>query len=267
MLARTFLCALILPFILGQQNVALQVGIDRTESNQFVIREDQSILIDGQIEHWQLQWAKVPEPACAPDDPVAYTCPCIGFAFAERGVLDLVRIRSGRQMERLALTPLFEGVIDSENQAVLQRWELRESDSESIDANTVRSRPTTQVMNFADYDHDGESTEFLLQIFSASCGKRMKVAVGVSKSQPYLHVFGTAEHPNTPLVLKESNWRSLLDSITAAEVIAWQCGDHGAQTETRITLRTDGAGIHATQREYDCSEQTDARKIVDEHEL
>ena len=68
------------------------------ESPTPVIREEHKVVVDGVEEHWRLEWASPPKPACPPDDPVWMTCPCSGFAFGERGNLVLVR-RNREQMK------------------------------------------------------------------------------------------------------------------------------------------------------------------------
>src|SRR5258706_785750 len=72
-----------------------------------VVREERTAEVNGVSEVWRLEWLHPPGLICAPDDPVWFTCPCHGFEFGEEGELDLVRLRSSREVERLHLTPLF----------------------------------------------------------------------------------------------------------------------------------------------------------------
>jgi len=51
-------------------------------------------------------------------------------------------------------------------------------------------------MNFADYDHDGQATEFFLQTESLPCGKRAGIVVGLSRINEHLHGFGSFRNPN-----------------------------------------------------------------------
>jgi hypothetical protein len=224
-----------------------------------LIREEHKVVVDGVEEHWRLEWLSPPSPACSPDDPVWSTCPCSGFAFGERGNLVLVRKKSGGEEDRYELAPLFNGEFDTpgeEGQVVLRRWDEDKDDikaSKSPDfAERVRARPVATVMRFGDYDHDGQATEFLLQIGTLPCGKRMSVAIGVSRHKPNLHVFSTAEHPERPLVLQAWQWESLREAKAPIKVLDWKCGDHGSDAETELELSADENGIHATTWVYEC---------------
>lgn len=104
------------------------------------------------------------------------TCPCSGFAYGERGILDLVRHSEGRGDERFALTPLFqvgESPISGEippnsTEAVLQRWPVLSADFSARDSvefgRQVRTRKAVGILKLGDYDHNGQATEFLLQV-------------------------------------------------------------------------------------------------------
>jgi len=243
-----------------------------------LIREEQHVLVDGRPEVWRLEWTTPPQPVCDPDNTDWFTCPCSGFAFGERGKLDLVRLRQGREVERLPLAPLFEGSeppADS-GDAVLQRWDVRESDMDHIDwkhpdrpsvVPGVRSRTQTKAMDLADYDHDGQATEFLLQTNSTPCGHRYGVVVGVSRQIPRLHAFGTAAHPKEPLVMDVRAWRALLHSQAPTRVVVWACGDHAADTETEMEVGATSGSIHVTSREYQCDDHDKRGKLISEKPL
>ena len=162
-----------------------------------VTREEHKVVVDGVEEHWRLEWATPPSPACSPDEPDVWsTCPCSGFAFGERGNLVLVRKKPGGDEERFALTQLFAGDFDAPGnvgEVVLRRWDVQEEDMDQSDspdfAERVQARPPATVMRFGDYDHDGQATEFLLQVGTLPCGKKMSVAIGVSRQNPRLHAF------------------------------------------------------------------------------
>jgi hypothetical protein len=227
-----------------------------------VIREEHKVVVDGVEEHWRLEWASPPNPACSPDErDVWSTCPCSGFAFGERGNLVLVRKKPGGEDERFALTQLFDGEFDAPGdvrEVVLRRWDVHEKDMDQSDSpdfpDRVRARPLATVMRFGDYDHDGKATEFLLQVGTLPCGKRMSVAIGISRQNPGLHVFSTAEHPERPLVLQAWQWESLHDAKAPIKVVDWKCGDHGSDSETELGLSADDNGIHATKWTYDCDQ-------------
>jgi hypothetical protein len=227
-----------------------------------VVREEHKVVVDGVEELWRLEWVCPPSPACSPDEPdVWWTCPCEGFAFGEQGNLVLVRKKPGQKEERFDLTLLFDGQYEAPGElgkVVLRRWEVEKQDmdeSKSPDfAARVRARPIAQVMRFGDYDHDGQASEFLLQIGTLPCGKKMSVAIGVSRQNPRLHVFSSAEHPERPLVLQAGQWEALLQAKGPVKVMDWQCGDHGSDAETELELYVDTNGIHATISTYECDQ-------------
>src|SRR5258708_14759957 len=78
-------------------------------SKNSLIREEQTVMVDGVSETWRLEWRKAPHPVCDAADDMWFTCPCEGFAFGEGGIVDLVRLRNGAEVDRLALAPLFTG--------------------------------------------------------------------------------------------------------------------------------------------------------------
>jgi hypothetical protein len=183
-------------------------GIRSNEYPSATVREEQAVTVNGVEERWQLVWSSVPKPYCDASDAGSLTCPCMGFAYGETGDLFLIRIREGKEIDRLHLTPLFT---ESE-EAVLQRWPVDyDKDFKAIDdpnfPATAKTRPIVRIMDFADYDHDGEKTEFYLQTLSLACGKRFGVVVGLSKKNRHLHAFGTASDPTKPLHLQKQEWR------------------------------------------------------------
>ncbi len=100
----------------------------------------------------------------------------------------------------------------------------------------VSTRPAAKMMRFGDYDHDGKATEFVFQVGTLPCGKRMSVVIGVSDENPRLHVFGAAENPNKPLILQASHWEALLQAKSPVKVVDWNCGDHGSDRETELHI-------------------------------
>ena len=227
-----------------------------------VLREEITVRVGTAPERWALLWRRPPAPACGPNDDESQHCPCIGFAYGEMGELDLARRAPGRPEERLALTPLFK---EGENPAaevgkelaVLQRWPVLESDYDAIGSvgigPKVRARPVTRAMTLGDYDHDGRATEFLLQVGTAPCGHTESVLVGVSAANPSLHAFASVAHPERPLVLEPHIWKLLLGSGKRGTGIEIQCGDHGAETQTEVSVHAGSAGIDGTRSVYQCT--------------
>ena len=243
------------------------------ESGKPIVREKHKVIIDGAEELWSLQWTSTPNPACGPEDVDWMTCPCMGFAFGESGDLELVRKRAGRKDERLSLTHVF-GAYDADApatvadgpQAVLRRWDERKDDLDKQDSPTfavrVKARPLARIMKFADYDHDGRATEFVLQIGTLPCGKRMSVVVGISRSNPRLHVFTSVERPEEPLVLQAWHWESLRRAKSVVKVVQWPCGDHGYDGVDEFELRAEKGNIYAMKRQYECGENDQRGRLV-----
>ncbi|MGO9121390.1 MAG: hypothetical protein ACLQPD_27745 [Desulfomonilaceae bacterium] len=255
--------------------IIILIGVSaQAQDPASLIREEQKIFINGVEETWLLEWASAPKPVCSADEPDIWsTCPCAGFAFGEKGNLALVRKRSGQPDERLELNKLFTGDLDGPaeaGEAVLRRWDVYENDLDNSDspdfAARVLTRPPAKIMRFGDYDHDGKATEFVFQVGTLPCGKKMSVVIGVSDKNPRLHVFGAAENSDKPLILQASHWEALLQAKSPVKVVDWKCGDHGSDRETELLLSADKNGIHASSVEYECKDDGSRGKLVKKEE-
>lgn len=232
-------------------------------------REAQTIVVNGRPEVWRLQWKAKPKPYCEAASNEWYTCPCLGFAYGETGNLFLTRSVNGAEIDRLHITPFFEGETDV---PVLQRWKPDEDKDlkpgfKSADnlAALVVNRPVVQIMHFADYDHDGSPTEFYLQTATQPCFHTYGMVVGVSRKNPRLHAFGTASHPDEPLAMDRSAWEALRKASGPTEVTVTGCGDHGSEAEITLRLHWTADGIDGTRREYTCPPEV--RRLVAETPL
>jgi len=218
-----------------------------------IFRDDEDLVLDGAKETWKLEWARAPLPDCMGSG--WDTCTCTGFAFGERGDMDLVRTPAGKPEERLRLDTLF-----AENDTRLQRWSVTRADSEgagrtdgggALDMIGISMRPVTSVIKFGDYDHDGRASEFLLQVAAGPCGHTPTVVIGISKGNPKLHAFGTADKPNEPLMLDHaSDWEKLRGK-PAADIVSIACGDHGATEQTILHVTADG-DLHVKSETKKC---------------
>jgi hypothetical protein len=219
-----------------------------------LVREEKTVVVDSVSETWRLVWKKAPKPACSPDDASSFTCPCNGFAYGESGKLDLVRFRDGREIDRLAL-----------GEQTVQHWPSSNHDLKSDArqlADRVHARPVVEAMDLADYDHDGQSTEFFLQTESLPCGKRAGFVLGLSSGNRRLHIFGSALHPRQALVLQKQQWEALRSSAGPLRVLDWKCGDHASQTETELELEATGTAIRVVKREYGCDAHDHRTKLL-----
>ena len=237
-----------------------------------VIRETRDIVINGVKEQWRLEWTSPPREVCGPEDPDWMTCPCMGFAFGEGGKLALVRKAPDKEEERLDLGPLFSGdghdSPGESGEAVLRRWGERKGDIEQQDrpgfSARVRTRPVLKVIRFGDYDRDGRASEFLLQVGTLPCGKKMSVIIGISRKKEKLHVFTSVDRPDRPLVLQAWQWEKLRRAKGPVRVVSWPCGDHGSDTEAELELRADRGAIHSTRREFQCTADGKRGKLIKE---
>jgi hypothetical protein len=222
-----------------------------------LVRERQLVVVGNVAETWELKWKAPPKPACEPSD-TSLTCPCTGFAYGEGGDLMLVRFRNGEEIDRLELTQFFKDTVESpERIAILQRWEPNDETDFEASAkddflDVVNRRPTVKIMDFIDYDHDGQRSEFFLQTITLPCGKRLGVVVGVSSSNQKLHAFGTATKPVEDLVLQKDIWEAFSHAQGPIEVVDWPCGDHGSDEETTVRLEHTNKGIDGVRRTFAC---------------
>jgi hypothetical protein len=241
------------------------------------IREEQSLEVDGVIETWRLQWMTAPKPLCGADkQDASLTCPCMGFAYGESGDLYLIRLRNGEEIDRLRLAPFFGKVfsgVEGNSSAIVQRWPVDQARDYKLSSRDgfpklVSRRLTVQVMHFADYDHDKKATEFFIQTEAAPCGKSIGVLVGLSATNSRLHVFGTASNPSKPLYLEKFEWEAIRNNSTGSiNVVDWPCADHGAETQTELTLKWSINGIDGVRREYECPVNPKRRNLISEHPL
>ena len=244
-----------------------------------LLREERTVTVGGVKETWRLVWHEPPQPECAVADPW-FSCPCTGFAFGEKGNLDLVRLRDGREVERLPLTPFFGGEsyvgVKLVAKTILPRFPVHRNDMEvsvedisrrekKLEAK-VPKRPVVTIMDLRDYDHDGQAAEFFLQI-GAACGKETGIVIGLSHGRPNLHAFGTIENPGKPLLLLRNHWADLARAKGPIQRSESACGEDGDPELTDVFLRADDHGIHASRRHDECREDGGRGPIVREEWL
>lgn len=240
------------------------------------VREASTVKVGGAVETWRLVWTGPTRQACGVnEEDVSLTCPCSGFAYGEAGALALVRLKGGHEVERMKLAPLFENSFDQPAKAGEAALPLREADFADMARfmdhdprlrGEIARRPATPIMRFADYDHDGHATEFLIQVGTLPCGKRQYVALGVSADAPHLHALGSAAHPGKPLVLPAQAWAALAARAQPGAVDTWQCGDHGSERHTDVVLSTAKGRIRALSRSFSCPEDGTRERLVESSE-
>jgi hypothetical protein len=220
-----------------------------------IVREERTIEVHGVIETWKLEWRSPPKSGCGPDDPGnSLVFACAGFAYGERGDLELVRVHPGLTDDRLSLNFLFAHSYLGLG-TILQKWPTDPNDSmkgSDLFAK-VRKRPVVSIMQIADYDNDGTASEFFLHTNTLPSTKQEGVIVGLQRRRDHLSVFGSAKRPNIPLLLLQGEWEALRKSRHRVETLAWACGDHGSPTETVHLLTPTQDGIEVIEQVYECS--------------
>jgi hypothetical protein len=234
------------------------------ETPEIYVREESAVAVRGVEELWQLVWIGKPSEVCGPDKiDEAITCPCAGFAYGEYGDLWLIRMRGGKEVERMDLGSIFARSEYPQASAghgtgSVQRWPMQYNDFERYshgDPNLqaeIRQRPLVPVMRFADYNHDGNATKFLLQVGTLPCAKQQFAAIGVSKDNPQLHALSSAELPNVPLIMSADAWFALLPGRAPQSIVTSECADHGGDTRRELVVSGSGGVIHVTERQTRC---------------
>ena len=242
------------------------------------VREQRQVVVAGVDEIWQLVWDRPPVDRCGLENlPGAITCPCSGWAYGQSGKASLVRRRNGRELERMALGPLFriedlDGPDLPKGDAILQRWPQQALDTERVHvgvtlARDIKRRPAPDIMQMADYDRDGAATEFLLQVATLPCGKRQFIAVGVTGRNSRLLGLTTAAHPEAPLVMPEPAWQALARAAGPTTVPTWECGDHASERRTELVVSATNGQIRVRNRSFSCPDNNGgAERLIEDTE-
>lgn len=235
----------------GPSGLAASTAVPAKRSN---VREERDLEVDNAVERWRIEWRDTPQMVC-----LRWDCACSEFMYAQRGVAELVRSRGAKEIQAFPLAGIFDTDFDrperTKLETLLPAWPVEAGDKDVADDATltelVRSRELVSLMDLHDYDHDGRATEFLLPIGGVGCAFHGRVAIGVSRTLPELHIFGTVAHPEEPLVLRERGW-AVLRTSQRGTYVDIACGDRGSDTQTEVELWTDKAGIHLIERVYSC---------------
>jgi hypothetical protein len=225
------------------------------------------VVVNGRRETWRLQWAAAPAPACAAAEiETALSCSCAGFAYGEAGPLSVLRIPARGAPETLELAPFFIAAATPAppGSALLQRRQpIPASASDEDDdwhhasdfnfLKRVRARRTTEAMRLADYNHDGQASEFLLQVGVLPCGRPQLLLVGVSRRNPHLHVFAAAEAEDQPLLMGPRAWAAVLRKPRATHVVEWPCDAGADSVESVVDVEVRRGVFHLQRSERRCA--------------
>lgn len=234
-----------------------------------LVREEATVVVDGVGETWRLVWREPPAAVCnnlTDQKAVGAPCSCWPFGFAQAGVLDLVRVRPTtvawrggvEREERLRLNQfLSEAFTPAQDAGVAPLWVTRSQKDVSDTRDTVpiaeiEKKPLVKLMTFADYDHDGEATEFVMTFpsYGAACGHYSEaIVLGVSKARPYLHKFDVA-------LRSESDWEAVRKAKAGepVKVVDLACGDHGnTEGEQSRIVTWDAKGLHVQEKTTPCA--------------
>jgi hypothetical protein len=179
-------------------------------------------------------------------------------------------MRPGHPQERLALAPFFkdQGAPAAGGLAVLQRWRPIPAAAHDEDDDwhhaadfdflaRVQARGATGIMKFGDYNHDGRASEFLLQVGLRPCGRPRMALIGVSRRNPRLHAFASAETPEQPLLLPAESWAALLKGTKPVQVQEDSCDDPGTEAATSSTVTIQGGVFHVRRESRPCPKTDD----------
>lgn len=214
-------------------------------SREPTLHEERDVHVDNVVEHWRIQWRGEPTAEC-----LGWTCQCSQFMFAQRGEADLIRSRPGAPDDVFPLEQLFDGHFDLDlpkhglNEAILRAWPTQAGDEtpDGVDEAVVRARPRVTVIDLHDYDRDGRATEFVLPVGGVGCASHRYLAVGISRSQPKLHVLGTTAHPKVPLLLNWAGW-DLLRKGRGGTYVEVECGSGSENSDAPpVTRKTTHNG-------------------------
>ncbi len=182
-----------------------------------------------------------------------------------RAVRAWMRRQDAETRELLDLTSFYrhEYLPVPGNLAVLQRWvpvpataHDEEDDwhhaSDFNFVSRVRARGPAPVMRIGDFNHDGQASEFLLQVGARGCGRPLMVLVGVSKYNRHLHVFASAEAPDVPLELDAQTWEAVRGSAKPVRALESRCEALAGQVETELQVEVRHGIFHVRRATHPC---------------
>lgn len=190
------------------------------------IAEEHRVLVDGVEEVWRVRFTtppRLPEPL--PEDSTCVERYWERFD-VRRAVIE--RVRDGEVVDRLMnpssgldnddVVPLAEAVLVPGRVGLpVGQRRLTLAESERL------PRPT--VLSIGDYNHDGQATEFVLDMGPLVCGNDYSGVVGLDQRHRRLHVLEWGAPARTFMVGVNIDWEAVRASASG-DVITWSCGNH-----------------------------------------
>ena len=89
----------------------------------------------------------------------------------------------------------------------------------------------------------------------------------MSRRNRRLHALGTVHDPDKSLSMLKESWEALHAATGPIEVIAWSCGDHGADVQMNLRLSWTSEGIVRTRRTLACTPDDKPSGVLSEEPL
>lgn len=193
------------------------------------VSESRTVVVDGVEETWRVRFVT---PSRAPEEVPSdeWGCGLLFEARFDRGRAVLERVRDGAVIDRFE-NPCGRDDGDECVRGLLVPWGVG---PRRAGHRTPPGRlPRATFLDLGDYDHDGRATELALDVGHLVCGHNVSVIVGLTRSQPRLHVLSWADGEPMRMEHGRDAWEPVRASARG-EMVTWGCGDHGASDEERL---------------------------------
>lgn len=206
------------------------------------VREQARVRVDGVDEVWRLRFV-TPSRATPLPPPEERTCADRYDAGFDAGEVVLERLRDGVVVD--ALTH-----IAGEHPVALRApWQLYGADHGSPERDL--GNPWRTLLDVGDYNHDGDATEFVVDLEHIACGHNSSAVVGVTRRNPHLHVLEWTNGGEMRLPNGGHLWEAVRASARG-ERVSWPCGDHGAPEAETLRWSPAPGGLRASTQVRSC---------------
>jgi hypothetical protein len=198
------------------------------------IRESRMVMVDGVMEEWRVRFIS-PSGAYPSIPPDEWNCIESFYNHFDRGDAVLERLRDGVVIERIDHLPCAEGsYMPCPYSLLIPRHAVPYPfDEASATAATLEHLPWITWLDIADYNHDGQATEFAVNVGRIACAVQVSLVVGVTRDRPRFHVLRWANGDTMSNAVDQTWWDDVRDR-SRGEHVSIACGDHGYPGEQRI---------------------------------